>query len=215
MCLVSIFAIIKNPLSFRRTQEQFEHVAIREIPGSHCSRFEPLALATLNFDFSLVKVEAPLGFKPLAQQLAVRRLKNAESGTHHITARKLGALFHHALPPTSNLIEAYGTRASEIASSKSLNSDESKYYGIFSEHVGVDATNIWAAATSGPESIAVHLLACMLARLWEGREATSIWVELVSERKRELENVQQTEPGYDACWMASQMSLSREQLAGW
>lgn len=55
----------------------------------------------------------------------------------------------------------------------------------------------------------------MLARLWEGREATSIWIELVAERKRELEKVEQTEPGYEACWVASKISLSREQLAEW
>ncbi|KAI0913378.1 hypothetical protein F4823DRAFT_622358 [Ustulina deusta] len=37
------------------------------------------------------------------------------------------------------------------------------------------------------ESIAVHLLACMLARMWSRSEAIAIWAELGSERKKELE----------------------------
>jgi len=145
-----------------------------------------LALATINFDFSLVKVDAPGEFKPLGQQLAHTRRKAAESGSPHVTARKLGALFQHALPATPNLVRAYGTRTSEIAASKAIERESSMRYGIFSEHAGVDATNIWAAATSGPEAIAVHLLACLLARIWTGPEAASIWVDLVSQRKVEL-----------------------------
>ena len=39
----------------------------------------------------------------------------------------------------------------------------SKSDGPFADHVGADSTTIWAAATSGTEAIAVHLLACMHA----------------------------------------------------
>jgi hypothetical protein len=60
-------------------------------------------------------------------------------------------------------------------------------YGPFQRHVGLDATSIYAAATSGSKVIALHLLACMLARSWSGPEAIAIWVELVEERKKEIE----------------------------
>jgi hypothetical protein len=53
--------------------------------------------------------------------------------------------------------------------------------------MGLDGTSIYAAATSGSKVIALHLLACMLARAWPGPEATAIWVELVASRKSELE----------------------------
>ena len=45
---------------------------------------------------------------------------------------------------------------------------------------------LWAAATSGRPAIQCHLLACLLARIWEPAEATSIWVEIVTKRKAEL-----------------------------
>jgi hypothetical protein len=147
-----------------------------------------IALANLNFDFSLYKVEAPAEFKLLGEELNAPRRAAAESGTPHVTARKLGALFQRLLPPTPELIRAYDRRVSEIASSRAVNPRGTKADGVFAEQVGVDGTSIWAAATSGPESIALHLLACMLARIWSGSEATSIWVELVSERKKGIGN---------------------------
>lgn len=52
---------------------------------------------------------------------------------------------------------------------------------MFASHLGADSTSIWAAVTSGPGAIAVHLLACMLARLFTDLEAISVWVELVEE----------------------------------
>jgi len=45
---------------------------------------------------------------------------------------------------------------------------------------------MWAAVTSGEEAIGVHLLACMLARMWNGTEATSVWDEIVTKRKLEI-----------------------------
>ena len=80
--------------------------------------------------------------------------------------------------------------------------------------MGIDGTSIWAAATSGRGAIAVHLLACMLARIWSGSEATSIWVELVEKRKIELsqENISDF---YHPGLVAAQITISRDQLAAW
>jgi hypothetical protein len=124
-----------------------------------------LALANLSFDFSLIKVEAPLEFKELGGALSTKRRSAAEHGTSHMTARKLGSLFEQVLPSTPRLLRAYGLRASEIAQSPSVNPKGNKAYGLFADHIGIDGTSIWAAATSGSGTIAVHLLACMLARI--------------------------------------------------
>jgi hypothetical protein len=56
----------------------------------------------------------------------------------------------------------------------------------------------------------------MLAMLWDGLEATSVWVELVRERVAELEK--QCEGGYATpmgALMVSRQSISRSQLAEW
>ncbi len=56
----------------------------------------------------------------------------------------------------------------------------------------------------------------MLARLWEGPEATSVWVELVKERKKEIER--QCESGEALPYgtlIATQQPISRSQLAEW
>ncbi|KAF7502647.1 hypothetical protein GJ744_005401 [Endocarpon pusillum] len=132
------------------------------------------ALANFNFDFALYKVEAPKEFQPVGQALSSLRRSEAESGAPHITARKLGALFDRLIPSTPELLKAYGLRASEIILSKAINPEESSKFGFFANRIGPDATSIWAAATSGSAAIAVHLLACMLARIWEGPEATTI-----------------------------------------
>lgn len=62
--------------------------------------------------------------------------------------------------------------------------------GPFASIVGLDGSSIYAAATSGQSAIAVHLLACMLARTWSGPEATAIWVELVETRKNDIKQNQ-------------------------
>ncbi|KAH8167117.1 hypothetical protein CIB48_g1102 [Xylaria polymorpha] len=135
-----------------------------------------LAQANLSFDFALCKVEAPIEYQGLGQCLLNRRRDAAETGNEHILARKLGALFSHALPSTPNLVRAYGRRSSEIVEEIS-NHDSPGHNrdGVFREWTGPDATNIWAAATSGTGAIAVHLLACMLARIWSPSEAEAIW----------------------------------------
>ncbi|KXH41575.1 hypothetical protein CSAL01_01077 [Colletotrichum salicis] len=174
-----------------------------------------LALANLHFDFSLFKVEAPQSFKGLGNELTLSRKKAAEEGTPHVTARKLGALFQELLPSTPALIQAYGQRVTQVASRRDVNPKAARAHGLFADHVGIDGTSIWAAATSGPDAIAVHLLTCLLARIWTAPEAISIWVELVANRKRELENSQQTEALHSRSVEASRISVSRDQLAEW
>ena len=78
------------------------------------------ALANLNVDFSLVKVEAPVEYQGLRSALSRSRVEDAEQGQLHRTARKLGALFEQILPPIPRLAEAYGKRVSEISSSEKL-----------------------------------------------------------------------------------------------
>jgi hypothetical protein len=132
-----------------------------------------VALASLNFDFSLVKVEAPSEYKDYGLRLSAQRSEEAENGLTHMTARKLGALFADIVPPCPNLISAYGLRVSEIAKSTSHNPKGTKRDGIFADQMGADGTTIWAAATSGSSAITVHLLACMLARMWPAPKANS------------------------------------------
>ncbi|KAF2194073.1 hypothetical protein K469DRAFT_727501 [Zopfia rhizophila CBS 207.26] len=157
-----------------------------------------LALAHLNSDFSLVKIQAPAEYQELGLSLSKHRSEDAENGISHVTARKLGALFEELVPKTPNLFKAYGLRASKVIKDPKLNPRGSREHGIFADHIGADGTTIWAAATSGSAAIAAHLLACMLARMWPPAEATSIWAELVAERKR-----------------TSHIQLDREQLARW
>ena len=57
-----------------------------------------VALANINFDFSLIRVEAPTEYQALGASLSNKRRNEAEAGTQHITARKLGALFEQ-IPP--------------------------------------------------------------------------------------------------------------------
>ena len=90
-----------------------------------------VALANLNFDFSLVKVEAPIEYKDLGISLSHHRSKEAENGVAHITARKLGALFSDVAPVSPNLTRAYGLCANEIAKSSKFNPRGARNDGIF------------------------------------------------------------------------------------
>lgn len=120
------------------------------------------ALLNVNLDFTLVKITAPEEFSPVGAVLSSLRRENAESGSVHTTARKLGALFEFILPETPELIKAYGSRASEIATISQVKHHTN--YGVFQSQVGIDATSLWASATSGDGAIKAHLLACVLAR---------------------------------------------------
>ena len=174
-----------------------------------------LALANFSFDFSLVRVEAPIEYKGGGAALSYKRRHTAENGSIHITARRLGSLFESILPYTPDLVRAYGRRASDISASPSMNPSTAKAYGPFQEYVGVDGTSIWAAATSSSCAVAVHLLACMLARLWAPSESISIWEELIAEQRAELAKTTNTglSPLKNAA--ASLLDISREQICEW
>jgi hypothetical protein len=180
-----------------------------------------VSLANLNFDFTLVKLEAPVEYQEVGTTISRRRKLDAEEGNLHRTARKLGALFQGSIPSSAALFKAYGTRVSEIAASKSLNPQESdkERHGIFASQVGADSASIWAAVTSGPGAIAVHLLACMLARLFTDSEATSVWVELVENQKAKILAEESGDGFYthqhNAAILAAQQQLSRGELANW
>ncbi|XEV00960.1 hypothetical protein FSHL1_006247 [Fusarium sambucinum] len=176
-----------------------------------------IAAANINFDFTLVKCEAPKEFEPLGSALSQTRKENAEGGTAHITARRLGALFEGILPPTPTLVKSYGTRVSEIAQAAEQESSPKIKESLFAAHVGADGTSIWAAATSSPTALHIQLLACMLARLWTASEATSIWVELVKERRKQIEgrwNDEEPLP-FSTVAAAAQSDISRASLAEW
>ncbi|ETS85041.1 hypothetical protein PFICI_03066 [Pestalotiopsis fici W106-1] len=179
-----------------------------------------VAAANLNFDFSLVKLEAPAEYKPIGNILTPSRIREAEVGPIHVTARRLGALFEGACPETPNLIKAYGTRASEISKEVS-DSDSGRNHGrdrdwIGNEYGGVDATSIWAAATSSKAALPIHLLACIIARMWSHTEATSVWAEIVAERKREITaKFEEGEHIPTILASAIQQEITRDHLRKW
>ena len=145
------------------------------------------ALANIKFDFSLVKMEAPIEFSGIASGLSTRRRVEAEEGPSHKTARRLGALFEDVVPSTPKLISAYGRRMSEIMNASGVNDIGAGRHGPFEPYVGADGTTLWAAATSGIPALGVYLLSCLLARAWDAKVATAIWVEIVAARKIEIE----------------------------
>lgn len=179
-----------------------------------------ISLAQLNLDFSLFKVEAPAEYSALGGALSVIKKENAEHGPAHRTARKLGALFKNIIPPVPVLIKSYGTRCTQIMQSPGINPrSDAQRHGPFADYVGADATSIWAAATSGPDSIAVHLLACMLVRnSSDPAKTTSAWVELIAEQKKQLKSLAQGSsfslPDF-AATNAAEQDFSREELQNW
>ncbi|KAI0430032.1 hypothetical protein F5Y09DRAFT_308589 [Xylaria sp. FL1042] len=180
-----------------------------------------LALANLNFDFSMVKIQAPKEYAELGHALGVVRRESAENGTAHRTARKLGALFEALMPSTPKLIAAYGTRCSEIMQTPGVNpSGTTERHGAFACFVGADATSIWAAATSGATSISIHLLACLLARAFnDPAQAASVWAELVAERQREILSTTLYDASLNltqiAALNAANQEISRQDLRRW
>ncbi|KAI4179393.1 MAG: hypothetical protein L6R41_007870 [Letrouitia leprolyta] len=174
------------------------------------------ALANINFDFALWKVAAPKEFEGVGSALSSVRREEAEGGMLHTIARKLGALFERKIPATPALTRSYGTRASEIAQALSLNERDRKNYGVFANRAGADATSLWAAATSGTSAISVHLLACLLARIWDAPEAISIWVEIVKKRKDEVvADFDETDIAHLATLSAARQAFPRAQIAEW
>lgn len=175
-----------------------------------------LALASLNFDVSLIKMEAPNEYQPLALALPSRREAEAEDGRTHATARKLQALFSGLYTATPALYAAYGTRASEITTQQLIDAKGSRASGPFAEHTGVEGGSISAAATSGAGAIAVRLLACMLARVFTAAEAIAAWEEIVTLRKEQI-NAEAASAGMDQVFslLAAKTPLPRQDLADW
>jgi hypothetical protein len=181
-----------------------------------------VAAANINFDFSIVKYEAPKEFHPVGQLLSDRRKRDAEDGKSHTTARRLAVLFAGVCPKTPALVAAYGKRASDIATRATSNVSKAHFASVFSQYTGVDATSMWAAATSSPNgadggAIHVHLLACMLASAWDAPEAISIWVEIVTGRRHEI--ALEIDGGgavpFATAAAAAQAEIPRQQLAEW
>ena len=97
-----------------------------------------------------------------------------------------------------------------------INPRGSSRHGPFELFVGADGTAMWAATTSGISALGVYLLACMLARAWDAKEAISIWVELISQRKQQM--VSESENNYavsEASRMSIHHDISRDDLAKW
>ncbi|TLD27937.1 hypothetical protein E2P81_ATG06283 [Venturia nashicola] len=176
-----------------------------------------VAAAQINFDFTLIKHEAPREYQLLGKNLSQKRKDDAESGSIHITARRLGALFDRVCAPTPNLLKAYGTRVSETSDELTSTASSEAANSIFAAYSGFDGTSIWAAATSSMPAIQVQLLACLLSRLLDAPEAISVWVEIVKERRKEIAG--QYEAGeeihYATMTAAAQSEISRSQLAEW
>ncbi|WQF89925.1 hypothetical protein CDEST_14939 [Colletotrichum destructivum] len=182
-----------------------------------------VAAANINFDFTLVKYEAPKEYQPLGALLSSTRKENAEVGTCHCTARRLSSLFQDVCPETPNLIRAYGKRVSEISTKATKRQSTEFANSMFESYAGIDATSIWAAATSSDPARAdrgalhIHLLASMLAKMWTAPEAVSIWFELVKERQRVIS--EQLERGdalpFSLAAAAAQHQIQRSQLAEW
>ncbi|KAI0541825.1 hypothetical protein GGR58DRAFT_510635 [Xylaria digitata] len=174
------------------------------------------ALINLNLDFSLFRCETKAEYLPVGPALTMHRREEAETGQIHRTACTLGFLFQEILPDTPSLFKAYGRRVSEILAQPNINPRGTADDGPFQSFVGADCTSIWAAATSSDASIAIHLLACMLARAFDSKTATSIWFEIVQERKEQVARLSKgNKMIHPHTYLASQQAISRADLATW
>ncbi|KAJ5823821.1 hypothetical protein N7447_006161 [Penicillium robsamsonii] len=195
--------------------------SVQNIIGTplHAVAESNIALAHTNIDFCLVKCEAPAELQLLGKQLSKSRRQTAEDGSFHILARRLGVLFDDVLPDVPVLLEAYGTRASQIVQEMTQKTENPKVIvdGFFGSHLGIDSTTIWASATSGKSVLRMHLLACMLARIWSPQEATAIWAELVSHRQTTIKSQAQSGEIVDnyLAWSAAAHEIDRVSLGSW
>ena len=151
----------------------------------------------------------------MGSSLSTLRRDNVEEGPFHRTLRKLGALFEQVVPSTPKLIKVYSLRTSEISKVPGISPKGTKSDSPFEAFVGADGTSIWAAATSGPAAIGVHLLACMLARQFkDAKESTALWVQVVLERIEEIRLlVEQNHVISATSVVAARQDISREELA--
>ena len=75
---------------------------------------------------------------------------------------------------------------------------------------------MWAAATSEIPALGMYLLACVSARAWEAKEAISIWVELVKQRREEIEEgCKHNYHVSEASRMSVLQDIQRDDLARW
>lgn len=188
-------------------------MSLPQIKGSFVSNQAEanIAAASVRIDFALVKVQPHDEYQDVGRSLSARRKNEADEGQSHLTAVQLGLLFGGLVPKVPNLIRAFGLRCSELAKSPIFNPQATSQHGLFANEVGLDGTSVWAAATSGDAAIAVLLLACMLSRMWDPPAAISIWMQLISERKRVL-----AASGNPLdCVASSKVSLTRDQIASW
>ncbi|TGO81659.1 hypothetical protein BPOR_1064g00020 [Botrytis porri] len=182
-----------------------------------------MALSRLTAAIAAIRNENSIGYPGRISESGSchvkRRKTDAKEGSLHRTARRLGALFKDVLPSTDELFRAYGTRVSEIASAFDSSSGHISGTGyIFASYAGADSTSIWAAATSGSAAIAAQLLACMLARMFTGTEATSIWVELVQTHKERIRRKSKDEmfpQEHNMAEEAAQQDITRIDLSNW
>ncbi|KID93541.1 hypothetical protein MAJ_10493, partial [Metarhizium majus ARSEF 297] len=165
-------------------------------PQFNAKNENTLAFINVKQDFALFKVEIPKQFEGLGNALSHNRRQNAESGPQHRVARRLGALFEQVIPNIDVLSAAYGERVSEIATSSQF---DLRY-------------------PLGKSIIALHLLACMLARMFSGAEATAIWAQLVDCRLKEIQEASEASQlqGIAALYVAEQgRQILRDDLASW
>ncbi|KAI0401806.1 hypothetical protein F4802DRAFT_396664 [Xylaria palmicola] len=174
------------------------------------------ALVNINLDFSLFRCEAKPEYVSVGTALTVQRREEAETGQIHRTACTLGFLFQEVLPDTPALFKAYGRRVTDILAQPNINPQGTENDGPFRSFIGADCTSIWAAATSSDASIAIHLLACMLACAFDPKTATSIWFEIVQGRKQEIDIlVKDNKMIHPHTYLAAKQTISRAELATW
>jgi hypothetical protein len=176
-----------------------------------------VAAANINIDFTLIKCEAPKEYQGLGNDLSKKHKSDAETGTIHATAQRLGNLFQGVCPPTPKLVKAYGTRISEISNAAKCETSPRNVNPIFADYSGVDGASIWAAATSSATALQVQMLACMLAYHWKAPDATAIWVEIVKERKRQIASIFEGDQSlpFSTLTAAAQQDMPRSELADW
>lgn len=173
-------------------------------------------LVNINLDVSLVRCTPPVEFSSIGPALSLHRRKEAEDGQQHRLACRLGFLFNDIIPKTPRLITAFGTRVSDILRRPGVNPQGTDEDGPFRDFVGADGTSIWAAATSNLASLSVYLLACLLARAWDPKDATAIWVELVHDRQRQVQaQLEQNSIVNPYTHMAAMQDFDRSELARW
>lgn len=171
-------------------------------------------LGYMNIDFSLIRVNVPKEYLPIAKAMSLERRDDAENGPLHQTARILGGLFYQLAPTTPKVIEAFGRRTSEIMEYPGTIPTGTASDGPFREYVGIDAGSIWASVTSGDASISVLLLACMIARKADDpKVAIAIWDEIITVRQAAIVKSAEANGMIDSSVAAAKRRIPREDIA--